>query len=682
MQSEDSKSRLYVTAEFGILIIVLIIYVLSTLFRTPAAWGINLLKFYPTVFSIGVVLVFILLIIPQVSRFLSRAMDYLTSKISRTKFSAIVFILAFSAGALILFYFFRAATTFLGDGQLRLNEVAIGKTALPKEFLDFQIHSVLFHRFLLPYGLEPRISYQIISILSGIIFIIGIFRLARLIQPQSWLSSFLVLLSSGITVLFFGYIESYSIIAALLPFVFLAGLKSIKNPQKSKWFIFIYILAGLVHSIAFILFLPALLLIGLRLKNSRKEKMRDYLRVLLLGLGTGIVIIYICRYLDLFGLERNILALIPTQNSPQAILTWRHFTNLINWPFLSALPVFVLVPGILAASKFSSRAEPRVQYGIWTILPAAAFMFFFTPQLGGPRDWDLFSIPAFLILMGGLTIFSSAHSRNLPSSIIPLAFLSIMMTLAFAGINHSVVKSADRFAEIIEVQKFRDLYIEYNLLSGYAGDHPELAHRRLEFTLKSWEEGPHSKKDSVVTLNKLMSAYTKLGNSSEAMNYYHKSKATDSLSLVTYHYLMEYYRRWGNRSDLRQLAATIEKVFQGNARGQMDAGTLYMDLGEIEKGAACLDKAYKLDSNDVFVIVNYGVFKLHSGDFPNAIRLLTKAVQKNPEYFAANFNLGLAYAGTGDGTRAVEYFSRAEKLASTQAESAQIIDIKNKFRKH
>ncbi|MEW5925776.1 MAG: hypothetical protein AB1746_17485 [Candidatus Zixiibacteriota bacterium] len=307
-------------------------------------------------------------------------------------------------------------------------------------------------------------------------------------------------------------------------------------------------------------------------------------------------------------------------------------------------------------------------------------MLFFIPQLGGPRDWDLFVLPAFIILISSLTILSIGMDGRFPAAIIPAIAVSLVITISFIGINSSITKATDRFAEIIEVSKFNNLFKEYNLLNGYAGDHPEIADRQLEFALKAWEQPPPKKSDSSLILNKLGEYYTDHNNPAEAEKYLNISILADPFNILTYHYLINLYMIYGPTTEILNIADTIAARFPTSAKAQMDAGVLYMQYGRTESGHECLTRAYNLDSNDVFVVVNYGILFLHNKDFTEAVRLFQKAVNINSDYFKANYNLALAYAGLRDISMAMKYLELAESLAANNSEIMQVLDIKRTLR--
>ena len=150
------------------------------------------------------------------------------------------------------------------------------------------------------------------------------------------------------------------------------------------------------------------------------------------------------------------------------------------------------------------------------------------------------------------------------------------------------------------------------------------------------------------------------------------SLTVDSSHLLTYRYLINTLRVGGRDNRLHGVAQTMLTRFRDNARGIMDAGILYAELGDTANANKCLVRAYALDSNDVFIMVNYGVHMLRAGMPDIAVGVLERAVQRFPNYFLANFNLSLAYATTSKVELARHYLDVAEQLAANESERLQV----------
>ena len=194
------------------------------------------------------------------------------------------------------------------------------------------------------------------------------------------------------------------------------------------------------------------------------------------------------------------------------------------------------------------------------------------------------------------------------------------------------------------------------------------------------ESSPYSIRDSTETLNKIATQFLEHGDATSAIYYLKLSLSIDSTNLWTYHKLAEAYRHSGMTAELRMLAFRMTNIFCNNARGQMDAGQLFCQLGDMEKGGACLKRAYEIDSSDVFIMVNYGVYHLQRGDLQKSFAPLKKAVEQYPDYFAANYNLSLVYLSVGDRTKALIYLKHAGQLAANASDSTQVANILHRLR--
>jgi len=648
---------------------IIILFLVTSLFHIRQLWGINLPVFYSDIVLYVLCGLAFIAVIPPITAKIVVGLDRLESFMRRSGVSRNTMYISFAILFSALCLHFRSDTTFLGDGHLRTNQLTFGRWFLPTEFLDFFLHAAFFNLILKPLGYSSLQCYQIFSSLCGLVFIIGIWKLANRLFKRSVITAFLLLISSGVAAFFFGYVESYSLVTCFVPFVIIAGIDALDNAKRTPLFILFCIIAALIHAAAIFILTPVLVYVILINYAGEKLKISSISKTLAGGIIATVLIIYFVRIFFETGIERYILPIIPGDNSPQALLTVRHLLNIVNWMCLAALPAPVIIALIVKSKETLGDTQRRpVSFAVWIIIPAFLFILFFTPQLGGPRDWDLFAFAFFIILIALLIPLSVYSRKTIPASILPVVLVSIILTGSMVGINSSIAKSTDRFAEIIEVSKFNNLFKEYNLLNAYAGDHPEISNRRLEFALMAWEQPPPKKSDSTLILNKLGDYYITENKPDEAKRYLNLSLATDPYNILTYHHLINYHRSFGTKDNLLEIADTMSTRFPSSAKAQMDAGVLFMQLNQNERGRACLKKAYMLDSNDVFVIVNYANLFMHDKNYPTSVRLLKRAVAINPDYFKANYNLALAYIGINAISEAQLYLKHATQLATTQRE--------------
>ena len=433
-------------------LILFALFVLANIGGIEYFWGFNFLKFFPAPVRLFLLAVIAVLFLPVLSRLLTAGSLALSRNLSERKTFLIVTQVVLSLIFLFLFYYFSSQTTLLGDGTLRKNQIANGEMWLPFELLDFLIHAVLYKYLFSPLDFTAVECYRIVSVVSGLFFIDGLLRLAFYLDKEKGFVYFLILFSTGVTVFFFGYVESYSIAAALIPYVILAALKVLDNRSGITGFIILYVLLALVHLVpAFIMGVGALLVLVLYKKDDSVISRTSSIYLLIIF----VLAVVVGHALSFGGVEifkKSLLPLRPGENGGQGLLTVNHFLNILNWLYLSA-PAFLLllIPLLKKKTETGESGPLKVFIFSWVAVSAGFFMFFYTPQLGGPRDWDIFSLPAFFILISVVIIFSEKFKRRLSGFIWPVIALAVVSTFSFAYINNSPVKSAERFEEVIRV---------------------------------------------------------------------------------------------------------------------------------------------------------------------------------------------------------------------------------------
>jgi tetratricopeptide (TPR) repeat protein len=669
-----NKSSLAIT----FLIVALFIY--ASLSGDSALWGFNLLKFYPGWVRISaLVLVIVTLIISSIK----------PKEHNETSVKRIGFWLPITIASLLVvsFFAFPSVTTFLGDGHLRTNQLRFGQLFLAPEPLDFLIHAGLFRFILGPLGYQPIVTYQLISAIAGAVFLIGIWRLAKALTGASELIApkvftLILLISSGALVLFFGYVESYSILLALLPFVITSAIHLLDGHSHWSRFVALFLLISFTHTLGAVLLTPlAVFVLVCAQRENFVARARKTSSALTFLLGGGLVLLVAFATFGIANVDMYVLRLLPETDSTPALLTTRHWTNLANWSLLAALPVFPLLPNVFKRLRQDVIWDDRrALIGLWLAIPALVFFVFFIPQLTGPRDWDLFAIPAYTLIVAAV-LLSSRPERPFPirSILAPIA-ISWALIAAFVGINHSLARSTDRFVDILEYTNERNLFKEYNLLSAYAKNHPSIARRRFEFLQKAWEQPPYLERDSVLVLNKLGEEHMKRGEYSLSEERLQLSLNIDNSNLYTYHFLANLYRASSAPQGIKKLAEYMSEALRTNARGLMDAGKLFSEVGEMAEAELCLTRAFTLDSADIFIVVNLGVYYLRTNDLQAARTLLEKATLIKPNYYTARYNLTLTYLRLSDWSAARKSLAKANALARTPQEKQQVQKLQGAFR--
>jgi tetratricopeptide (TPR) repeat protein len=119
----------------------------------------------------------------------------------------------------------------------------------------------------------------------------------------------------------------------------------------------------------------------------------------------------------------------------------------------------------------------------------------------------------------------------------------------------------------------------------------------------------------------------------------------------------------------------LEKLLElddANLEGLRIAGNLSYDRGEFEEAEKNFHAFLKLSPDDVGVITDLGSSQLFRGAVEEAVTSYREAVELDPTFLQAWFNLGIALQRTGDVPGAQEALTKAEELAEAPEQKAFI----------
>jgi len=679
MNTDRSRLLPYLSAS-----VILLLFAAANLLGVKHLWGFNFGKWFPAHGSCLILAVAALLLIPSVSQRLMSFLRRVSTAIVKNRSLRIAFPVLVSAALLPLFLSLNATIDLLGDATLRLNQIRKGQYLLTTEMLDFLLHAVLYKWVFAPLGMEASRCYHVVSAACGVVFVHGAFRLAIYLRPDQALINFLLLISSGITVLFFGYIESYSLIAALLPFIVLSALKAIDGKAGRAGFVLWFVTAGLVHSVSAIILAGALAVILFLPQRAGKKQNRRLSRLLWLGLVFVLILAYAARAFDLMGIDHFLLAPLGREGKQLGLIDSRHWWNLLNWLLLSALPFLFLAPVLLLMKRRDNTspdgADRRILLATWIAVPSLVFIFLFNAQLGGVRDWDLFSLPAFLLLPVALIVYYAAHGRSLPRWIGSVIVISLFVTASFAVLNSSIVRAADRFTEAIAVSRFKNQYWEYLNLLDHADRFEEIGHRGPEFAAMAWKQPPNCKVDSLRILDRIHRRFLYDKKAGLILDRVSRVLGIDSTDLSAHLLLAEYYTSVGMpKKEQSALARRLAHLFPENAVAISRAGGILLGLGDLASGAPLITRAFHLDSTNLIVLVNYSALLFEPANYERCIELLNRATAMYPESFRAHYHFALMLAQAGKIDRAREHLHRAERLQASASDSLKYTTLRKRL---
>jgi len=400
-------------------------YLIASFFPELRIWGINWWAFYPGwvrwgLFGLG-------LVIPVFVHLVGKRLETPSVKTERGGRDRMYFVVAALATlvAALLFYLLRARTHFQGDGYTLLSGLAKDSPFAMKtrEFGESIVHIGLKDLIGGDGQTAALLSYQIISIAAGLFFVLlAAWFSYKLYERMAERLLFLLGLGTGgYMLLFFGYVENYSLfVLSVLAFT-LTGLLIAQRKIRRFW-----ILPPLAASVFFhilgVTLLPAALCIwigpsrlGRTIQRWRMITKSLVLVAILIGAAMAFYHFYTTNYFFRFAFVPLFESRFTVEG--YTLFSWKHLADCLNL-------LLLLMPGLLVAlatlfqRSFRYLLKQR-QYVYLTILMASVLgaVFVFDPKLGMPRDWDLFSFAGVplvvLVICSLLATDSSIRSRVL-----------------------------------------------------------------------------------------------------------------------------------------------------------------------------------------------------------------------------------------------------------------------------
>ncbi|MFH2054936.1 MAG: tetratricopeptide repeat protein [bacterium] len=405
-------------------------------------WGINHLKYLSSDLSVSLLLAAVVL-----------PLGALTLTAGRRKRRVLTGFLAYGLVPLALvglFYLLRMSTHYLGDGILRARELELGVWQLPTEplavfvnYLAYQVTAKLarFH------AIE---ALESVSVISGALFYFAGMALVKHLfqETRERIFGMLLLFGSGISLLFCGYVETYSLLPAVITFYLLVCLRAADGKSGQYWPALLFPLLALFHFGN--LYLTPVLLLVAHYQWRDEKKPAAIAGLIAVGLAVALTLI-VPRLSELstLGLTGFLIALTPGADS-YWLFSEQHMIDILSELLLTAGPALILLPLTLWLLFSKSLWRQRKVALMLAALPgAAAFMLLLDSKLGYASDWDLFSSVGLVLTISTLVILSAAKIRVPLIAKTIVAAGGVFAFLTFATVNTDFDRSIERQADIL-----------------------------------------------------------------------------------------------------------------------------------------------------------------------------------------------------------------------------------------
>jgi hypothetical protein len=651
---------------------VLILLHLLTMYVAPAyMWGVHFYHFFPALIGWVLTLASLVILIPSVNETLYRKFETLAMKMrgwfggwgENNTF------LIMSILSLPIFWIFRTRLHLLGDGYFRIRDLSAGKFHL-QEWLDGVIHLVIFRviRTLIS-SWSTELTYSVVSILCGGIFVFLALKLSSHLGKTA-VAKFLIftfLFSSGSIQLFFGYVESYSILqVVLLAYIWFAALYV--SGRMSILPVFFAFLFSVGLHITSLIFLPSLIyLVTLRRKGSPRKRVswaKTLSNALIFaGLIVALVVVISWIIIVATGLEKAgkgifILPLFGTESYPFGMFSLAHLSEFFNQLLLiSPLGISLFVFFLFFKIKHREFGDSFANFLILSTILGLVYLFGFNFTLGS-ADWDLRSSPApFLGLLGGYLFAkwgekwyegeksssegsakanSSGGQRFKAWSLIFIWF-GIFHTFPWVLVNASHLRSVARYVMIQEYDPHPVDETGYNLYKVARilrlADVPE---EEEKLYLRALDRNPY---DTLSYFN--------------LAAYYHKNDFYDEAILIL---------------------DTLLRVDPLYPKANWMMGNIYVKKKDYKKALPYLERAHQMLADNSDFLYELGASYIGTKQPEKALAVGQQILELTPDYLNAYHILGLCYYSLGElekAAQAWEYIISVDPTDSVAIENLQ-----------
>ncbi len=598
---------------------ILTAFLAASFFPQYRVWGMNLWAYFPiyvplVLFGLGAVIPFAIRWIP------GRDQD----NQSNGKYWLITIGLTVLFG--LAFYFLRARTHFLGDGYTVLSLLAQENPLVKTRELGEALAHIWMKSAVGGGGVSAALlSFQVISISSGILFLVTVGAVGKSLFERTTdrLLFWLGLCSGGYMLLFFGYVENYSLLVLAVAIYSLMGLLVIKG-KVNRWLTLIPLASAIFfHVIAATLIPSAVYLLAVESRAGTFIARQGRAAKIALTLAMLAVVIWVFHhfYTTDYFFRFAFVPLLENRFTVEGytLFSIRHLADYLNLLLLllPGLPIVVAALWSTPLRNILKRRECR----FLLILAASTLgaIFVLDPKLGMPRDWDLFSFVG--VPLAIVSYYLVLGNRRSTDSYVSVCVLSITLCLlglcprVVAQVNSSI--SVSHFKDYLMMDRVKNRNGRGILKRFYRAQGQEQEARKVR--VKRRQDFPEE--GTYIEANRLMKA-----------------------------------------GSTRRAAALFTRVVDLNPiywNAWSALGNCYKNLKEYDSALVCLEIADGLNPYNDSICNRLAWTCFHKGDYGRARRLWLNMLEQDSLLIDPKRGLARLYQVTGDEERYYQYIVRA-----------------------
>jgi len=645
-----SKLNLLLAVFCGLLLLA---HFLSSFFPKSRLWGINHLAYFPLWVRIIITLLGLSVLLPRVNQrislLLAAVLDFAKKRLSVRKH---LWYSAFALISMLLFYFLRDRTHFLGDGAQLINLLDSGKLNIKwTEPLEALTHLYLYRFLNLFLKVNAETVYASISIFSGAVLVYLLFLFSELLGEgeQEGFFAFVLIGTLGAIQLFFGYAEHYTLLYLFISGYLYFSILFLKKKSGFTPVLIAFLLSVFSHFSAFYLF-PSLLFLlwtGFQFKDKKKGiYFRWIISVLSLAGLAGFIIFYLNNK---WMLGQVFVPLYPgNYYAPDyTMFSLPHFVDLFSLQLLLSPVGIVLILifflGLSRAAKGIFSLKDKLSlFLILVALFQLGYNFILNPGLGMARDWDLFSATALgYTILGVYFLFRLIKDRiTLRYVSTALIFTSFFFTLPWILINHNPQLSIKRFENLLDLDLKKS--------------------RNGRYVLAQYYSARNMKKEKDKVSDEFNEKLPEVNLTEIGLRYYNSGKieaATELLQRVTllepgfpeaHNFLGLAYFKAGKVPEAEAEFKKVIELRPDYVDGYVNLGYLYTSRNQADEAIKTYEKAIRLKTEEPEVYNNLALFYLAKDKVSKARDYMKKAIALRPDSQSFHRNLGVILFKSGN----------------------------------
>jgi len=606
-------------------VVLISVRIIASFFPEQRLWGLNLLYYLPGLWRWLLVVLGFLVLIPVVNRGVGDLLGGFSGWISR-KLKRIPRYYRYAFISLLcglFFWLFRVKTYLLGDSFLRAREINQGLEFSFTAPLDFLIHLGVV-RFL---GWDAFFTYAVLSVLGGVLFLFLVFLLGDILgrDGRERALIFLVVLCMGATQLFFGYVESYTLLYVAMTAYLFFSLGYLMDRSGLVFPILSFLLCLGLHLSALSL-LPSLLylIFAKRRGIDLSRILLSFGLVILVGLGLFLLGSYDP---EARGLSYFLIHPLGAGEVFYSLFSGSHLLDIINHQLLvSPVGLLLMLTRLFIFPRRSSR-DGAIGFLVLVSVCTLGYALVVDPKLGYARDWDLFAFSGLGYTLLGLYLFlryvKGLRKEALRYATIGLIFTSLVSTIPWIYVNSTDAKAVARFEHLLDLDMERSAYGRENLAMYYSKK------GELQKEIEQWRKAIALTNNASYITN-LAVVYYNLQRYDLALRELERSLDADSTFHFAHYLLAEIHLRRGEQQGAIEEYRKAIKYRSDITQYYDNLGSLLANLGRYPEALEVFQQGLKANPGYPSIYRNLGYTHLNMGDFAEAERYLLLYLEHSP----------------------------------------------------